>query len=146
MVLLERALFGKNRVLVLPFDMLRSNPLEFADRISGLCNRPKARLSAIKRVNENRPVMMQYIQRPLNALFYHNELSPGALIHIAHFHKRFARLVPLFRAISPHFLESSLDRRLCIAIDHHVSDYFAESSSRTQQFTGLPLAALGYPV
>lgn len=139
-------LFWPDRVLALPFEMLARAPQAFVDRIAGFSGRPEVALDKVQRTNEKRPLLMQQIQRPLNALFYHNELSPGALFHIRRFHKRYARLRPLFDTISPRFLESRLERRLRDAIDRHVGTYFAASNARTERLTGLALQEYGYPV
>mgnify|MGYP003632450845 FL=1 len=139
-------LFGKTGVLVLPFEMLRSDGQKFADRIADFCGKENVVLPENRPVNMKRPLVMQAVQRPLNAVFYHNELSPGALFHIKRFHKRYARLTPLFMAISPKFLERRLDQNMQKRIEQHVGSYFGESNARTQQLTGLSLSEFGYHV
>ncbi len=89
---------------------------------------------------------MQYFQRPLNLLFYHNELSPGALFHIPRFHKHCSRLQRLFAAISPCFIEERLEARLRRVIEEHVGDHYADSNRRTQELIGMSLGEFGYSV
>lgn len=146
LVALYHRLFGEDRVLVLPVEHLARDPQGFADAIARLCGGPALPIVPAARANQRRPLMMQLVQRPLNLLFYHNELSPGALLHITRFHKRYARLLPAFERLSPAPLERWLARRLDRAIAARIGDLYAESNARTERLTGLDLAALGYPV
>lgn len=146
LIALYQQLFGESRVLVLPVERLGADPQGFADAVAALCGRPPLPIAPSRAANQRRPLLMQQVQRPLNFLFYHNELSPGALIHIPRFHKRYARLRRLFEIASPRFVEAALGRRLERAIAAHVGDHFAASNARTERLTRLDLAALGYPV
>lgn len=143
---LYRGLFGAERVLVLPYELLARDPAAFSARIVRHCGGAPVPIGEAKRVNAARPLLMQVVQRPLNMLLYHNELSPGALLHIPRFHKRYARLRPLFAALSPGFLERRLDARLRHVIGAHVGGFYAESNARTQDLIDVDLAALGYMV
>lgn len=146
LIALYHRLFGEHRVLVLPIEKLSANPQHFADAVAALCGRPVLPLASAQPANQRRPMLMQAVQRPLNFLFYHNELSPGALIHIPRFHKRYARLRPLFEFASPAVLERHLERRLARAIDEAIGGGFAASNTRTEALAGLDLASFGYPV
>jgi hypothetical protein len=141
-----QALFGPDRVLALPFEMLLSSPGAFVSEIQAFCGRAATDIGSVSRANERRPLLMQLIQRPLNALFFHNELSRGALFHIPRFAKRYGRTRRLFEAVTPAWLERSMQARLAGAIERHVGDYYAESNRRTEQITGLSLARYGYPL
>lgn len=141
-----RDLFGHDRVLVLPMEMLAKQPQDFVDRIAAFSGHPSVPLAPVKRRNTRRPHLMRVLQRPLNALFFRNELSPGALFHIRHFNRRFSRLRFLFKRLSPRPLEQFLDDREMAAVNTLVGDYYAASNRRTQEMIGLPLAKLGYPV
>ena len=138
-------LFGRDRVLVLPVEMLASDPAGFAGAIAGFCGHEPPPLEAVRRANTARPLLMQQVQRPLNFLFYHNELSPGALIHVPRFHKRYARLRRAFELLSPRWLEARLDRRLRQRIEAFVGEHYAASNSRTERLIGRSLGQFGYP-
>jgi len=141
-----RDLFGRDRVLALPMELLAQRPQEFVDRIAAFSGHPPVPLDPIRRRNTRRPHFMRILQRPLNMLFFRNELSPGALFHIRHFNRRFSRLRPLFKRLSPRLLERLLDDREMDAVNKLVGDYYAASNRRTQEMIGLPLAEFGYPV
>lgn len=141
-----RSIFGSDRVLALPFEMLSENPVGFVGEIQNFCSIARTDVGAVKRVNERRPLVMQLVQRPLNALFFHNELSPGALFHISRFAKRYGRTRKLFEAITPAWLEKSMQAKLKRTIDRHVGDYYVESNRKTEQLIGRSLAGYGYPL
>lgn len=141
---LYRGLFGADRVLALPVELLGKDAQKFADRVTAFCGLPPSEVGPVKRSNERRPLLMQHVQRPLNMLFYHNELSPGALVHVPRFHKRYARLRPLFDRLSPRFLERRFEDRLVRGIEAHVGDHYSMSNRRTAGITGLPLREFGY--
>lgn len=139
-------LFGHGHVLVLPYEMLEKEPGQFVNAIQNFCGFAGAPIGEVSRANESRSLLMQLVQRPLNALFYNNELSPGALINIRRFAPRFGVTRGLFEAISPRWLERHLQGQLRTEIERHVGDYYAQSNWRTQMITGLDLSRYNYPV
>jgi hypothetical protein len=139
-------LFGPERVLVLPFEMLRSNADGFLGEVQRFCGLPVQPAARSKVVNVRRPLLMQYVQRPLNYLVNRNELSDGALIHIPRFARRFGRLRAAFDMVSPATLERRLRSGLRKRISDHVGEHYEESNRRTEQLTGLDLAQFGYAV
>jgi hypothetical protein len=141
-----RQLFGRRHVLVLPYEMLGKDPGKFVNAIQSFCGFAGAPIGEVTRANEGRSLLLQMVQRPLNALFYDNELSPGALINIRRFAPRFGVARGLFEAISPRWLERHLQERRRAEIDRHVGDYYAQSNWRTQMITGLDLSRYDYPV
>ncbi|HEY1145030.1 MAG TPA: sulfotransferase, partial [Allosphingosinicella sp.] len=139
-----RGLFGADRILALPFELLVRDPQRFVDRLAAFCGHASLPLGPVSRENDRRPLLMQAIQRRLNALFYDNELSPGALLHIPRFAKRFGRLRGLFDACSPRFIERRLDARLVREIAAYAGDRFRESNGRTSRLIGIELGDYGY--
>lgn len=139
-------LFGRGHVLVLPYEMLGTEPGQFVNAIQSFCGFAGASIDEVIRANEGRSLLMQMVQRPLNALFYDNELSPGALVNIRRFAPRFGIARGLFEAISPRWLERHLQGHLRAEIERHVGDHYAQSNWRTQMITGLDLSRYDYPV
>lgn len=139
-----RGLFGADRILALPFELLTRDPQLFVDRLAAFCGRPSQPLGPVSRENDRRPLVMQAVQRRLNALFYDNELSPGAFVHIPRFAKRFGRLRGLFDACSPRFIERRMDARLVKEIAAYAGDRFRESNRRTSRMIGIDLGDYGY--
>lgn len=141
-----RRLFGADRVLALPLELLGARPSEFASRIAEFCGHPPLERSNSTVRNVRRPQLMQLVQRPLNMLFFHNDLSPGALFHIHRFHLRFKQWRPFFDVISPKFLDDWILDRQRRTVREVVGERYAKSNRRTQDLTGISLGELGYPV
>lgn len=139
-----RGLFGADRVLALPFELLVRDPQDFVDRLAAFCGHASLPLGPVSRENDRRPLLMQAVQRRLNALLYDNELSPGALVHIPRFAKRFGRLRGLFDACSPRFIERRMDARLVREIAAFAGDRFRESNGQTSRMIGIDLGEWGY--
>lgn len=139
-------LFGKDRVLALPLELLSRDADGFARRIASFCGQTASRSHSQSRRNVKRPQLMQLVQRPLNLLFFHNDLSPGALVHIPRFHNRWAKFRPLFDAISPGFIERRIERSQSRKIAEAVGTRYAKSNRRTAELTGFPLAEFGYQI
>jgi hypothetical protein len=138
-------LFGRERLCVLPYELLVEDSDAFAAKVATFAGHgPAAQLGPSRRINPRRPLLMQQVQRPLNMLFYHNELSPGALLHISRFAKRYKLAEPFFRSISPPFLERWLERRISRAVDRIIGERYQDSNARTMALTGLDLRRFGY--
>lgn len=139
-----QSLFGEQNVLTLPFEMLHRQPQDFVDAIGSLCRHPKKPVGPVARVNERRPIFMQWLQRPLNAIFYNNELSPGALFHIHNFHKRYAKLTRFFRVLTPPPADRYFDAKLRKYFRTEIGTYYGDSNKLTEALTGLDLGKYGY--
>ncbi|WP_193742870.1 sulfotransferase [Sphingobium bisphenolivorans] len=146
MIQYYQRLFGRDKLLVLPYEMLAEEPAWFVARIQDFCGFTGEPVGRANRANEGRSLLMQLVQRRLNALFYDNELSPGALVAIPRFAPRFGAMRGLFEAFSPRRLERYLHARLRDQVEAHVGSHYAQSNWRTQELTGLDLARYGYPV
>ena len=137
-------IFGASNVLALPFEMLRNAPSAFLGRISRFCGRVSVLPDDVKQINDRRPLLMQSVQRVANRHFSRNELSPTATIAIPNLPKRFARLLPLFRLLSPKPIDRILDRRLQMQIAAVVGSHYEASNFRTSRMIGIDLAGHGY--
>lgn len=137
-------LFGPERVLVLPLEMLAREPQRYVDAIMGFCGHPSFPVEQTEPVNVRRPQLMRIVQRPLNMLFSHNDLSPGALYHVHNFQGHFKRFLPLFKRLSIASLDRRIAERQLNEVKAFVGTHFSNSNLRTQQLTGLPLRDFGY--
>lgn len=136
-------LFGQERVLVLPYELLRADSPEFVRRVCAFVGIPEQPISA-GRANPRRPALMQAVMRRANAIFSDNQLSRRPLWKIDRISKGFARTRPLFERLSPAILERHLLDRQKRCISDRLSGRFAASNVTTMRLTGLDLAAYGY--
>jgi hypothetical protein len=146
LILYYQALFGPDRVLALPLELLARQPQDFADRIAAFCGHAPAPVKDTRPRNTRDPLPIYYFMRFINFLFYHNELSPGALVDLPSLHFGMKRLSAGFRAFSPKWLDEIIERRQRREIELRVGNHFIESNMRTAQLMGLPLAEYGYTV
>lgn len=142
-------LFGRENVLVLPFETFRQAPREFAARILSFagvrCD--EAILDTLpfgEKENEGLSGFAVALKRRLNPLVQRDRLNPQVwfpLRKAEHFLKRYVGAVD---AWVPGSLSRALERRLRAVVCEAVGDRYKESNARTSQLTGLPLADLGY--
>lgn len=139
-----RQMFGQDRVLVLPFELLLQDPQEFASSIMGFMGLSPKPLARRGSVNRRRPVPMQTVQRHVNRLLTRNELSNSGLVGIPNLSRRFARLRPFFEAMTPATVDAWLNQRRNAELMGLIGDHYAQSNRRTSALIGIDLSALGY--
>jgi hypothetical protein len=153
-------LFGRERVMVLPFERLVADPrgsvgdiLEFAgarhepDALARLLGEPR---------NRSRSTLALTLGRPVNALlgWDHTRDSPPGLLPTGRLGwivgKRvtsaLARWQPRVDSLLPAPLSRRFEARIRRQVAAAVGDRYARSNARTQALTGLDLAGLGYMV
>lgn len=146
-----QTLFGKDRVLVLPYELLGENYQDFLDKIGffALPNdweniRGYQKLPTNSVVNAKKSILIQNISRVLNALFYKNQLSNSALIRIKHLPSIYKNLHQLGNAITPKFIEKNLNQKMKNYIREYVGSYYCQSNIRTSELIGINLAQYNY--
>jgi len=135
-----RELFGDDRVLALPFELLAADERAFVDEILAFCGlqpgadyRPGVRYPALGAAT-------LALKRWTNRLAVRNALSPAAPLYVKDHERRFERLDRLV----PRGLSARRERRERAAVAEAVGDRYAESNRRTAELTGRDLAAMGY--
>jgi translation initiation factor 2 beta subunit (eIF-2beta)/eIF-5 len=146
-------LFGKERVLVLPYELLRENYQDFLDKIGffALANdweniKSSQKLPENFVVNAKKSILIQNISRVLNSLFYKNQLSNSALIRIKYLPKKLKNLQQLSNAITPQFIEKNINQKMKNYIREYVGSYYCQSNVRTSKLIGINLAQYNYSV
>ena len=138
-------LFGGERVLVLPYEMLRSEPRAFADAICDFAGATRPTDLASEPANVGLSVFSAALKRPLNRLFVRDTLNPTALLP---FPRANALLRALFASLDRHLPEAvrrPFDERARQRIESVVQDRYRQSNRKTQALTGLDLQRWGYP-
>lgn len=141
-------LFGRDNVLVMPYEAFIKDPREFTSTIlqHAHCSPTPAfdRLPWAKRVNKNQPLISLYLQRLQNLLLSSpfNYAGPFASTE-SRVHKRIRRSKSNpFPAFTNNWFEDDFRQTVSAAF----AGQFAESNTHLQQLTGLDLAAYGYEV
>jgi len=141
-------LFGKDNVLVLPYEAFTIAPETFTHKIfqhAGV--NPTAAFKKLpweKKVNKNQPLINLYFQRLLNLLlsspFNYAGLLPSTEKRV---HQRIKRSK---KNPFPAFTNDWFEDNFRQTVNHVFSGQFTESNTRLQQLTGLDLASYGYEI
>ena len=150
LVALYRELFGGDRVLVLPFELLKARPGEFVRRIGAHCGLEIAEqrfAKGLPRTNERRSILLQELVRQLNRL-QRGQLNPGGLTERLPVHRAAnelsKRLSGAVDALTPGFLSRAILARRRGRIGELAASRYAESNAELERLTGLSLAEWGY--
>jgi hypothetical protein len=137
---LYRELFGADRVLVLPQEMLAADPQAFVREITDFCGaRPLANLR-VERENIGISALAAALQRRTNRYFHRDDVNESAPFAWPRVAGAWRRLDALFlRRIS-----GPAERRLRREVASLCAGKFEESNARLAAMTGLDLARWGY--
>ena len=141
-------LFGKDRVLVLPYELLQRDPRAFVREICSHVGVPAPDVVPSVTENVGVPGAMVAALRVSNAVLRSAGLfsdlgGPIRSQRVAAVRRRAIRwLTPKI----PQALSRPFDRRLAAAIERIGDGRFSQSNSVVRELTGLDLGALGYMV
>jgi hypothetical protein len=145
-----QTLFGKDAVLVLPYDELLRNGRAFIEAIAQFAGKPLpddvlARLPNTPRENPTPSALTIAAIRVLNRFAPPGELNATPLLHSQLALRATKRLnkrhTPLLGPV-----DRRMDERLRRKVADAVGNRYAESNRRTAELTGVDLDALGWPV
>ena len=144
----HQSLFGRDRVLVLPFEMLTRDASAFASAICTFAGNPHP--TGVPDIKDNPPLpaLLVGALRRTNAIVRMFGLNDGDGGELRNPRLRRMRL-QLVRRIGPMIpdaLSRGSERRLRSAIDTIVDGRFGASNRATADLTGLDLGAFGYDV
>ena len=143
--------FGAGRVLVIPYEVLRSRPVEFVTRLVRFCgNTVEAAYLDIlpfdRRVNESLTALGTGVKRWLNHYMgLPNGMNPEPWVALTTSRRR--RLLRSLHWLEQRFpaaLRQGADKRMHAAIHAWAGDRFRESNAVTNGWVEDDLGALGY--
>jgi hypothetical protein len=137
-------LFGAPNVLVLPYELLRTQPKTFLERIGEFVGVPATR-AEFQRMNVSPSALTLSLKRQANRYFVRdpvNVAAPFAFHNSNHILTRICRGVDTKVPIALRENHESRWRRFA---EHEVGTRYAESNALTAKLTGIDLRALGYP-
>ncbi len=140
-----RTLFSRERVLVLPFELLKANHLDFMKRITKFANLPDIADVPGNTRNEGIGLPWVTITRTANRLFHRNQLNSGALFNAPIVIKN-ARRAAYFinRTLILRGMHNFLERNTRRYIAENLGDRYAESNTKTSKAIGIDLQEFGY--
>jgi hypothetical protein len=143
-------LYGRQAVLVLPFEQFLADPAGFVLGILRLCRieRRRERLAKLPlgtRVNPGQTMLNIEIERLRNRFFVSSSFNySGWFRSTAERHER--RLRRMQRNPFPRFMDDWLEENFRRTVAERFSGQFADSNRRLGELTGIEFGALGYEV
>ncbi|MEO1711759.1 MAG: sulfotransferase domain-containing protein [Bacteroidota bacterium] len=145
-----QSLFGKERVLVLPYEQLRKEPQAFVSAIltfSGLPARPQQleQLGFKRKINAGYGPITLRLKRQVNRIFIDNGLNPGAWFSMPYgVERRVVALLQQLDRLLPKPLRTRSEQKMKAYIAHSIKGRYASSNQKVEELTGLNLGEFGY--
>jgi hypothetical protein len=142
-------LFGRERVLALPYELFRSDPVAFLRRVADFAGAAPAEgalegLSFGKVVNRSLSPGAVAAKRRLNWLV-RERMNPWAPVPgRGRAGRRLTKLARTFGKHAPSRLTDRIEQGMRSTIAELVGDRYRASNARTSELIGLDLAAFGY--
>jgi len=137
-------LFGKENVLVLPYEMLKDKPTEFFRRIGGFLG---AEVSTPEHSSENASAsaLALSLRRQLNRNFVRDNLNPAPAFELPTSNAGLMRGIFKLDSKLPASLQEMQERRWRDSAQEYVGQRYAKSNAMMAEFSGMDLGVFGYP-
>jgi hypothetical protein len=134
-------LFGPDRVLVLPYEMLKADPAAFVRRITRFTGAEAQAEPRMDQANRSYSALAVELRRLANKLNGREFVSARR----SFLDRQTMRLAEHVDRCAPRRLTERAEQRLRRRVRQIIGDRFAASNRETSHITGLDLAAFGYP-
>ena len=135
--------FGRERVLVLPLELLQRDALRFLGQINRFAGVDESEYpihaDASRRDNPGRGLASLECKRLYNRYLARTAFDIGGPLRPAQI-----QAVGNLDLKLPAFLDRRQERRFRARVNAHLGNYYRQSNARTQALTGLDLGSLGY--
>lgn len=145
LVALYRQLFGADRVLCLPFELLAADPAEFQARIYDFSGQ-SLRSRDLTSQNSGRPPSFQLAQRLVNRHFGYSELNRVKHHSSETLPRRFGSVSRFWMTGLTGWADTLLERRMKARILRKFDGEFAESNALLAKMMDYDIAGFGYQV
>ena len=134
------SLFGRDNVMVVPFEHFKSDNDAAVDRICEFAGAQK--LTEVPKTKSNSALgaFTVSLQRRFSFLFYRTAFNPAAPLHFPWLRRCFHR----FDARVGYHFNGPFERRLKRRIAEAVGDHYRQSNRATSELLGIDLEELGY--
>lgn len=140
-----QSLFGPDKVLVLPYELLEVHPQGFSERLINFSGAESLRYPRVKRVNISPSAATIAIKRRINKLFVYNTFNPAPLLPLRVDNMMLRRLsIQLDKKIPDKVREAS-DHHMQSISNELVGERYRESNALTANLARLNLNEFGYP-
>jgi hypothetical protein len=140
---LYQSLFGKEQVLVLPYELLRSRPKEYLKKFTDFCGTPEISPPLASRAtNVGRGALAGALRRPFNRLLGTSPIAPPSGLY----RELLNRLEQLISRATPMWLDRRVERKLKRHIAYVMKDRYDTSNRTLSSLIDIDLEELGYSV
>jgi hypothetical protein len=136
-------LFGPTNVLVLPYELLRTQPKTFLERIGGFVGAPAIR-AEFQWMNVSPSALALSLKRQANRYFVRDAVNLAAPFAFRDSNHVLKRVCLGVETKIPAALLDRYERRWRRFAEQEVGTRYAESNALTAKLTGIDLRALGY--
>ncbi len=138
------SLFGRQSVLVLPYEHMRADLAGYVKRIVNFAGASMPKTLDASSVNTALSGAAIALKRPANWLLARNTLNPTGLISSRKFNYALRELFNRVDRLTPKRVRRTLDARMRRFVDKELSGIYRESNKALEEITGLDLGSLGY--
>lgn len=139
-----QSLLGRERVCVLAYEQLRTDPMRFAHEVAAFCDLELQRPLDTSLVHPSLSPMTIAIKRRLNRIVARDAVNPGGLLEHEGAANSLARVLNHVDRRLPAAVRRAGRGRLERIAREHCGDYYRASNQRTTELSGLDLGSLGY--
>ena len=136
-------LFGARKVLVLPYELLQTQPRTFLERIGDFVGVPATK-SEFRRVHVSQSALTLSLKRRVNRYVVRDALNPVPIFALDGSNEALVRLCDKADRRIPTAISSVPERRWRRFAEREVNARYAESNALTAKLTGIDLRAFGY--
>lgn len=140
LIVLYRKLFGEKSVLVLTYELLRQDALEFTNRILEFVDASRLEHVSERKVRGSLRGTSIRIRSITNPLFHSNTINTRAWVYVPHV----AWLVHKLDGLWPQWMNRFFDRRMAGLILRLTEGRFLDSNRTTETLTSCDLESEGY--
>lgn len=139
-----RNLFGKDKVLVLPYELFKDEPQKFYTQILEFSNAKRLKKVPYGKITNKRlSYLTSKFARQANKLFVKTTLNPSAPSS-EYLSNNIISLFMILDRLVPKFIRKACDRILDKYIESQVSDRFLEGNKELQKIVNIDLSEYGY--
>lgn len=138
-----RDLFGAANVLVLTYELLRSDPHDFLGRLGAFASAP-ATEAEVRLENASPSALSLGLKRHANRYFVRDALNPSPPLAFDGANEHLLRLCRAADAQAPEALRERREQEWRQRAESEIGGRYSESNALTAHLTNTDLAALGY--
>ncbi|MBX2845873.1 MAG: sulfotransferase [Saprospiraceae bacterium] len=138
--------FGKNNVLVLPYELLKTDREKFITQLGAFLDvdLDQEDLDFTKKINSKTNHFLNYKLRFLNPLLVSSSVNNNSSLYRTASKKVIQNLIGLFSRFIPNRKNDALKKNFEQQIRAWAADRYKETNGITEELTGLDLKRLGY--